>query len=265
MAKNTKETNFFYDQYARGLSWYKSFFTHCSNHIAIGEISNLYIYDPHVPERIAVHLPDVKLIAILRNPFDRIRSAYAYRKRAGQIDARMDLFDAISQYPDLIDQNFYGYQLRHYLNFFSREQLLIAFYDDLIHDPEGFIASIFKFIGVDGSFQSRAIYERVNPEVAARSRYLSMLARFGARSLRSAGLYSLLERFKNSAVLRIVLFSDANRASQELQADVELNGILARHFGPQIAEVEDITGRRLAHWYPTTGGSDQTETPIEQT
>ena len=49
---------------------------------AIGEASPSYIYNQKAPQLIKEHLPNVKIIAILRHPTDRAYSNYLHAKRA---------------------------------------------------------------------------------------------------------------------------------------------------------------------------------------
>lgn len=246
MAKNTKETNFFNDEYPRGAEWYASFFAYCEGSNAVGEISNRYIYDPDVPSRIAKCLPSVKLITVLRNPFERILSAYNYRRRSGEIATGVPLEIALERYPDLISQNFYFDQLSRYLEFFSIENLKIIFYDDLVIDPEEFIAEIFDFIGVDKTFVPQAIYRRINPTIASRHRFLSALARLSADALRRWQLYHLLDRAKNSELIKSFLFNKEMPTVSRLSP--QLHAQLAVYFMPQIQGIQRITGRSLSHW-----------------
>lgn len=48
-----------------------------------GEVSPVYLASNRVASRIAKVLPEVKLIAILRHPIDRVRSRYLSRHRDG--------------------------------------------------------------------------------------------------------------------------------------------------------------------------------------
>ncbi len=47
--------------------------------VALGEASTEYLYYPKAPLRIKRTIPNVKLIAILRNPMERAFSAYCYQ------------------------------------------------------------------------------------------------------------------------------------------------------------------------------------------
>jgi len=68
MAEGVKGARFFDTFYSRGIEWYASLFNYCCDGAVKGEITETYFYKDPVPERIHRHLPDVKIIVILRNP-----------------------------------------------------------------------------------------------------------------------------------------------------------------------------------------------------
>ena len=55
---------------------YKQLFKGGENYTAIGESSTAYMTNPSVPEKVKKHVPDMKIIAILRNPIERAYSHY---------------------------------------------------------------------------------------------------------------------------------------------------------------------------------------------
>lgn len=82
-----KEQNFFsqslfrrnYSQknrYAKGINWYLDNFDWSNTRQTRGEFSVSYLADSKAPIRIKKHFPNIKIIAILRNPVDMIYSAY---------------------------------------------------------------------------------------------------------------------------------------------------------------------------------------------
>jgi hypothetical protein len=90
----TKEINFFSIAYRRGEDWYRGFFSKEAeddpgrtngNRMITGEASG-YVFHPLAPPRIAKHLPDAKLILLLRNPVKRAYSHYQHMRRVGQED-----------------------------------------------------------------------------------------------------------------------------------------------------------------------------------
>src|SRR5215469_18520190 len=88
-----KEPYFFDRQYHRGLGWYGSNFPsqrqvnrlndrHGRPHLTF-EATATYIFDENVPSRIARDLKTRKFILLLRNPADRVISAYWHARRMG--------------------------------------------------------------------------------------------------------------------------------------------------------------------------------------
>ena len=76
-----REPGFFVAEmnWPRGPGWYESPFAGAGDAIAHGEASPTYTMYPYfdgVPERIANVMPDVKLICVLRDPVERMRSMY---------------------------------------------------------------------------------------------------------------------------------------------------------------------------------------------
>ena len=124
---------------------------------AAGEVCPIYLYYPGTAQRIARYLPDVKLIAILRNPVDRAYSHYQFLRQRGR--EPLAFADAVAQEPERIRQKwmwdyhytaqgFYYRKLRPYYEQFPAEQIKIFLYEDLTSDPDRLLAEIYAFIGV---------------------------------------------------------------------------------------------------------------------
>ena len=66
------------------LKQYYNLFNAVKNETAIGEASPAYISDKNCPILIKEHLPNIKIIAILRQPVERSYSNYLHAQRAGR-------------------------------------------------------------------------------------------------------------------------------------------------------------------------------------
>jgi hypothetical protein len=138
--------------------------------VVTGEASTLYLPDPLVPARVAPVLPDVKLIAILREPVDRAISNYWMEHNRGNEPLSLD--EAMRQEPlrgapdvdrmgavnaarkpvrawGYLTRSRYAEQLERWLEHYPRSQLLILEFDDLARDPLGVYRRALEFIGVD--------------------------------------------------------------------------------------------------------------------
>lgn len=169
-----KEISFFDINFAKGELWYRSFFPVYlpnlkSKHLITGEATASYICHSQAPERIAQVLPQVKLIALLRNPIERAYSHYHHTKRIGREDLSFE--DAIAQEESRIRQmeseslrqglshsqaynytylssGFYAEQLRNWFHLFNRQQLLILKSEDFFKNPRIVYEQVINFLGL---------------------------------------------------------------------------------------------------------------------
>jgi Sulfotransferase domain len=84
-----KGVHFFDVEYARGFDWYRGHFPlsmagrRRGAHVVAGEASPYYMAHPLAGSRIVQHLPDVRLVALLRDPVERAYSAHAHERARG--------------------------------------------------------------------------------------------------------------------------------------------------------------------------------------
>lgn len=151
-----KEIAFFAkdDVWSKGIDWYERQFAQAGSHfLAVGEASTLYATYPRnsgVPERIATHLPSARLIYVLRDPIQRIRSHYQHRVAVGAEDRPID--QALFANPIYIDCSRYAAQIEQYLRYFSREQLLLIASEDLRSARQATMMLVYEFLEVDSQY-----------------------------------------------------------------------------------------------------------------
>jgi hypothetical protein len=147
-----KEPGFFVEEIAwrYGVAWYERLFEGAQGASAIGEASPVYTMYPvlaGVPERIASVVPDVRLIYLMRDPVERMRSGYVHRLETGeerQPIKRALLFDAT-----YVNLSRYALQLERYFERFPREQFLLLTSEELRDRRVETMHRVFSFIGVD--------------------------------------------------------------------------------------------------------------------
>jgi len=244
LAKNIKETLFFDKNYQKGIEWYKKFFNHCVSYPAIGEVSQTYIVSDKAPERIFKHIPNVKLICCLRNPIDRIYLSYLWMVRNGMVTGTFE--ETLEKCPDMITNNFYYDQLRRYLNYFPKENILILLYDDLQKDPPTFIKSIYNFLGVNSEFSPSVIGKEVLPDSKPRNKYICKLAKTIALGLRKFELYSLLNYVTTSQTIFRLLFKPYGKDLPSMSEETRKR--LLNIFEEQIKMLSKLIDRDLSYW-----------------
>jgi len=145
-----KEPNFFSDDsvYERGFEWYLRLFEAAGPGDLCGEASTHYTKlatHPRTVERMAIHVPEIKLIYVMRHPVDRLVSHYIHAWSLCEIDDPID--EALSKHPELVDYGLYARQLRPYLETFSAGRILPVFLERLETHPGNEFERICRFIG----------------------------------------------------------------------------------------------------------------------
>ncbi len=176
-----KEVHYFDRNYERGELWYRTNFhlrwkkgryegKQCE--LKSGEASPYYLFHPPAPKLVKDLLPDIKMIAVLRNPVARAYSHYKHqiRKRReelsfdkalereyGVID---DMEPGAKTYPDYekdrysynnysyIRRGLYYEQLSRWMDVFNRDQFMIINTDDLLMKTPEVYAEVLEFIGL---------------------------------------------------------------------------------------------------------------------
>lgn len=141
---------------------YQSLFQGVSNETAIGEASPWYLYIQKAPIQIYKYVPQVKLIAILRNPVDRAYSNFLHQCQFGA-EPLTDFAQALREEETRMHSNwrpfwhykqlgFYYIQLQRYFELFDRSQIRVYLYEELCDRPIDLLQDIFRFLGVDDKF-----------------------------------------------------------------------------------------------------------------
>ena len=146
-----KELDFFAEpgNWTRGPAWYREQFAGGERFDARGESSPNYTKQPEfgpVAERMAALVPDARLVYLVREPIERIRSHYQHRQGRG--DPRRP-FDEVATHPGFVTTSRYATQLRSFFDHFPKEQVMIVASEALRDDAATILPMIHRFIGVE--------------------------------------------------------------------------------------------------------------------
>ena len=141
---------------------YYPLFDAVKNEKAIGEASPAYISNEDCPSLIQQHLPDTKIIAILRQPVARAYSNFLHARRADR-EPIADFETAFNKEAERKAENwsplyhykgkgYYTEQLERYYTLFPKENIKILLFEDLIKNPIESTQDVFKFLNIDNSF-----------------------------------------------------------------------------------------------------------------
>lgn len=175
-----KGAHFFDTNYSADLDTYRAYFPTAAYKWYVkasrrmdavtGEGSPYYLAHPHAPYRIAETLPDVKLIALLRDPVERAYSHYHHEVARGFEDLSFD--EALEREPtrlagevermradpaynsfafqhhSYLSRGRYAEQLEVWYSLFPKEQILVLRSEDLFADPERTYIDVLRFLGL---------------------------------------------------------------------------------------------------------------------
>ncbi len=247
-----KEPKFFVAEreFGRGTTWYESLFEGAEGAQARGECSTDYSVFPlygGVPERIASVVPDIRLVYLMRDPIDRIRSAYAYALWSG-VESR-PIEEALVYDARYLYQSQYALQIEQYLAYFSLSKILLVKSEDLRTRRADTLRRIFSFIGVDPELMPANIRTELNT-AEGRTKPRAWTRKVGdvlvrheqalRRPMRRVGPY--IERIAGHRIARQPI------APEELEMSAELVGRLTAYLRRDLAALRRLAGPGFDCW-----------------
>lgn len=243
--KARKEIHYFDRYHERGPEWYASYFpvSRTAGCQAIGEVTPGYLACREAPARIKAELPDVRLIAILRDPVARAISWYDYQRRSRNEQRPFEVF--LEQDPEALDAGFYHRHLERYLGLFDRRRLHIMIYEDLVRQPGPELERLRAFLGLERSWQKpeALLARRVNASSLPRFRQAFALARRFGSWLLQHDVNWPSRAAKKLGIRR--LFGASPAASSPRDVSAETRAMLAGRYRPDVERLEQLLGRSL--------------------
>jgi hypothetical protein len=243
-----KELKFFVreENWERGLDWYRSWFADASVPVR-GEASPQYTKYPElrgVPERMHSVVPDAKLVYLVRDPVERLVSYWVDRYARGLEDRK--LADAITFSPadPYTSPSMYCTQLEQYLPYYPLERILVVAQEDLLQRRRATLREIFRFLGVDESFDS-SLFDRLRNRTHPKRRVergRRWLPRDTAPAPWGRLPWGLRARVKRIAYLPFT------RPVEHPAIEPALRQDLTEHFAPDAARLRALTGKSLDSW-----------------
>jgi hypothetical protein len=246
-----KELNFFVSElnWDLGLDWYRGRFD--DRFEVRGESSPHYTNLPYfegVPQRIREHIPDAKLIYMVRDPISRILSHWCHGVGAGYETRPME--EALARGDQTyVTRSRYWMQLQPYLERFDRSQIEIITQEELQTDREGTMRKAFAFAGVDPSFYSEQFsreWERSSAKETDKYQFMEKLIKLpGFRSF-DRNFDRLPERMR-WMVEKIVHDPEAPPAPKP-EIPESIMETLRPQFTEDVAALQEFAGRQFAGW-----------------
>lgn len=235
--------------YHKGVEFYRKQFWGYKGEPHIGEGSTVYMYDPESPKLIRKHIPNVKLIFLLRNPVDRVYSNYWQDIKAGVHLPEFSefIFSGSERAYEMLYCSQYDVHLRRYLEYFPKEQILIVLSDFLKSNPHAAINSVLAFLEASPLPETFRLDFVSNPSALPRSRVLARMLRQQAITQTIKGivpswagpfLKRMLENLRHANQV----------AFQYPPMDTTTRKRLVTFFLPTVEWLEKFLEMDLSHW-----------------
>ena len=175
-----KEIHYFDVNFKKGEKWYRGLLPskkdlsarkrQLGSRAITGEASPFYLYYPHAAGRAYQLVPDLKIIAVLRDPVDRAISHYnhsrawgfeplsieaAFAAEESRLAPEKELINLDPHYVSqvfgdfsYIDRGYYVRQLKVWEKYFTREQMLILDSRKLFSEPQATLEEVCGFLNI---------------------------------------------------------------------------------------------------------------------
>ena len=144
---------------------YQALFEGKEHVLARGDASPAYLPDRDAPERIHHYIPDVKMIAVLRDPVDRAYSNFYHEVKIGcnpadnftdaiRINDELAAQNKLQQWATYTYQGLYFKHLTRYYKLFDASQIKVFLYEDWCQQPQVMLRAIYEYLGIDADFEA---------------------------------------------------------------------------------------------------------------
>ncbi|MBI1315889.1 hypothetical protein GC167_03400 [bacterium] len=186
-------------------------------------------------------IPDLQLMAVLRDPVDRAVSAYNYfqklRKEKRSIEEALDYepraiedFSFFNNDFTYIEHGLYAEQIERILAVFPRERLLILDYGQLRRDRAGFMRKIFDFLALPDSNSIQYEDRNITGEVRSDSVQELLSAGKGASWMRTLASRILSPENRRKLKEKLIEWNTEKGVSKPVEASPELRRALRKRF-----------------------------------
>jgi hypothetical protein len=249
------ESKAYYRKFISNGDEYYSLFAEASKGQLVGETSTIYLYSKNGYQLIKSAVPEVKIIAILRQPAKRLYSRFLHLSREGlkPTENFEDLFKKDSIWwirPDLINEGFYHRHLSKFYGVFPRENIKILLYEDLKSRPRDLLVEIFNFLEVkeDISIDTEITY---NKSGIIKNQFVNKVIGYNNilfRSFKNSFPKQFEKAKKNKHLLKVLGTIRSRNLAQPKAPTELLKRITDEIYTEDIRQLEKLIDKDLSSW-----------------
>ena len=231
---------------------YYKLFDAVKNEKAIGEASPAYITNKDCPTLIQEHLPETKIIAVLRQPAARAYSNFLHARRADK-EPIADFETAFNKEEERKAENwsplyhykgkgYYAEQLERYFTLFPKENVKVLLFEDLIKNPVETTQEVFKFLNIDNSF---------TPDTSKKANVSGTPKGLFGWLIMKLRYYNLIPNIQFSNFLPgfiiHIIFNSAYKKASPLAPELKKR-LTHTFYKEDVLKLEKLIGKDLKHW-----------------
>lgn len=244
------------------LNEYLAIYDAANDDQTLGEASVQYLYSDVALAKLLEFKPDVKCIAVVRNPIDMARSWHNQCRKWSDEDvedfeeawdlqesrAKGENIPASTRDPSVLQYYDFcrvGSQLEKMIAQVPEKQRHIILYDDLKNNPRDVYVAMLDFLDVPDD--GRRDFPQHNKAVEYKNKKLEEMTR------RPGGVMKLLKKLLKKPLNAMgihpsLALRKLNTVEAQKEIDPKFRKKLAAAFESEIKKVEEILGRDLSHW-----------------
>lgn len=258
-----KETRFFLDpddpspsvaRYTEGVERYAEFFPTARPGLLRLEATPQYLTSRGCAARLAQALPRLRVLICLRDPVDRLRSAYRYGRQLGYrghdapwpdfVRAQLDDPRRETTYPPTpLALGLYARHLGPWRASLPRARLQVVFFEDLTRDPRALLQRIAAFASLDAAPLAGLENLRYNESRSSRWRsvnrgLMDMRRMLVPWTYRYPGLHGALRRTKHAVEGALARWQPADRSDPPLEPALQAR--LADYYREDVLRLPEL-------------------------
>ncbi len=251
-----KEELEYYNRSITNLDEYLELFVNIPENKIKGESSNTYLYNNLAAKRIKHYIPKVKLIAIIRQPAERLYSRYLHllrEKRGNEVISFNEILNNKSKWwnrADLIQEGFYYKHLVKFYKLFPHENIKVIVYDDFRENTVDMMSQAYNFLNVDSGFKPNTAL-KLNQSGIIKNGLIDNVIGGNSMILKKLKKISPLmyQKIKNNLKIHRLLNNMRNKNMQKPKPDSQLMRYLTHEvYKNDIESLQDLLKKDLTNW-----------------
>jgi hypothetical protein len=166
---------------------------------------------------------------------------------AGLVPKVSHFSDMFLERPEYWRRGLYYSKIKWLIEKFGNEKVLVLFLEEGKRDPKTFISSIYRFLGVEESFNAPSLIRKINVSVVPRSVILGKTMDCVSQIMRILGMGQIIRYLRATGAIEWA--RRANASGNETRLDVVVwPPSVVQKLESDRKKLETLLGRNIEYW-----------------